>query len=195
MEDVTMTQNMMTLVTDAYLALIGEWSQDQDQDLDSRLKDQIRSDLDLTKEEREEEDLETRFRTLAKKYGVDLDEVELSTLERNMFWFCNNLDTIRYPAAYIRKMVRDCGVRKRVGFQPSKQPPKEEDEPEITEIYGYPVSELDDMSRYLDYSTYTAILDHLPASSRIIFQSYEDVRSSRAKMRVFLAEGKKRGVV
>ena len=54
MEDVTMTQNMMALVTDAYLALIGEWSQDQDQDLDSRLKDQIRSDLDLTKEEREE---------------------------------------------------------------------------------------------------------------------------------------------
>jgi len=190
-----MTQKQMAMVTGAYLALLENWSRsdlDQDQDLDSRFKDQ---DLDLVKEQDQKEDLETRFRMLAKKHGIDLEDVDLSTLERNMFWFVQNLDTIRYPAAYIRKMVRDCGARKRVGFQPSKQTPKEEEETEITEIYGYPVSELDDMSRYLDYSTYTAILDHLPASSRIIFQSYEDVRSSRAKTRVFLAEGKKRGVV
>lgn len=195
MEVNKMTKNEMAMVTDAYLALIGEWSQDQDQDLDSRLKDQIRSDLDLVKEKEQDQDVETKFRTLAAKYGIDLDDVELSTLERNMFWFVQNLDTIRYPAAYIRKMVRDCGVRKRVGFQPSKPTKPDSEETEITEIYGYPVSELDDMSRYLDYSTYTAILDHLPASSRIIFQSYEDVRSSRAKTRVFLAEGKKRGVI
>ena len=185
----------MSTVTGAYLALIGNYLEsdlDQDHDLDPslRLQDQIRSDP-----ESKEQDLESRFRDLARKYGIELDDVDLSTLERNMFWFVNNLETIRYPAAYIRKMVRDCGVRKKVGFQPSKQPPKEEEETETTEIYGYKVEDLDAMFPYFDYSTYTAILDHLPASSRILFRSFEDVRSSRPKLRVFLAEGKKRGVV
>jgi len=186
-----MTKTEMSTVTGAYLALIGNYLEsdlDQDHDLDPnlRLKD---LDQDL------EQDIETRFRDLARKYGIELDDVELSSIERNMVWFENNLDTIRYPAAYIRKMVRDCGVRKRIGFQPSKQPPKEEEETETTEIYGYKVEDLDAMFPYFDYSTYTAILDHLPASSRILFRSFEDVRSSRPKLRVFLAEGKKRGVV
>ena len=190
-----MTRNMMSLVTGAYMGLIRghladdlDQDQDLDQDLSLRLKDQIRSDLD-------QEDVETKFRTLAAKYGIDLEEVELSTLERNMFWFVQNLDTIRYPAAYIRKMVRDCGVRKKVGFQPSKQPPKEEEETEITEIYGYPVEELDQLASFFDSRTYTAISMALPSSSRILFRSYDDVLSSRAKLRVFLAEGKKRGVL
>ena len=190
-----MTQSQLARVTGAYMALIQEWSGsdlDQDHDLDLKVldQDQIRSDP-----ESEEQDIETKFRTLAAKYGIDLEDVELSTIERNMFWFVQNLDTVRYPAAYIRKMVRDCGVRKRVGFQPSKQPPKEEEETEITEIYGYPVEELDQMAPYLDYSTYSAISAVLPASSRILFRSFEDVRSSRPKLRVFLAEGKKRGVL
>ena len=190
-----MTQTQMSIVTGAYLALIGSWSgsdQDLDHDLDPNLtyKDQIRSDQD-----HDHDDLESKFRDLARKYGIDLDDVELSTIERNMFWFVNNFDTIRYPAAYIRKMVRDCGVRKRVGFQPSKPTKPASEDREVTEIYGYPVEDLDGMVPYFDYSTYTAIFDHLPASSRILFQSYEDVRSSRAKTRVFLAEGKKRGIV
>lgn len=186
-----MTQRQIASVTGAYLALIGEWSGsdlDQDHDLDPnlRLKD---LDQDL------EQDIETRFRDLARKYGIELDDVELSSIERNMVWFENNLDTIRYPAAYIRKMVRDCGRRKRVGFQPPERKAEDSEEKETTEIYGYPVEELDAMFPYFDYSTYTAILDHLPASSRILFRSFEDVRSSRPKLRVFLAEGKKRGVV
>lgn len=190
-----MTRTEMSTVTGAYLALIGNYLEsdlDHDLDLDPslRLKDQIRSDLD-----HDEEDVETKFRTLAAKYGIDLEDVELSTIERNMFWFVQNLDTVRYPAAYIRKMVRDCGVRKRIGFQPSKQPPEEEEEKETTEIYGFPVEELDQLASFLDSRTYSAISAVLPASSRILFRSLEDVRSSRAKIRVFLAEGKKRGVL
>ncbi|MFA5458624.1 MAG: hypothetical protein WC261_13460 [Synergistaceae bacterium] len=201
-----MTQRQIARVTGAYVALIGNYLEsdlDHDLDLDPslRLKDQIRSDLD-----HDEEDVETRFRTLAAKYGIDLEDVELSTIERNMFWFVQNLDTVRYPAAYIRKMVRDCGVRRRVGFQPpasstcstdrtQQRKAEDSEEKETTEIYGYPVEELDKMAPYLDYSTYSAISAVLPASSRILFRSFEDVRSSRAKTRVFLAEGKKRGVL
>ena len=190
-----MTRNMMSLVTGAYMALIGEWSGsdlDQDHDLDLKVldQDQIRSDPDG-----KEQDVETKFRMLATKYGIDLEDVELSTIERNMFWFVNNMDTVRYPAAYIRKMVRDCGMRKRVGFQPTKPAKQDSEEQQVTEIYGYPVEELDAMAPYLDYSTYSAISAALPSSSRILFRSFEDVRSSRAKLRVFLAEGKKRGVL
>ena len=190
-----MTKNMMAMVTGAYMALLENWSgsdldQDQDLDLKSDYKDQ-----DQDQDQDHDLGIEAKFRDLARKYGIELDAVELSTIERNMFWFVQNLDTIRYPAAYIRKMVRDCGKRKRVGFQPTKPAKQDSEEQQVTEIYGYPVTELDDMSRYLDYSTYTAILEHLPASARILFDSFEDVRSSRAKTRVLLAEGKKRGVV
>lgn len=190
-----MTQNEMSLVTGAYMALIANYSGsdlDQDHDLDPslRLKDQIRSDPDL-----EQDDVETKFRTLAAKYGIDLEDVELSSIERNMVWFVSNLDTIRYPAAYIRKMVRDCGVRRRVGFQPPERKAEDSEEKETTEIYGYPVEELDQLASFLDSRTYSAISAVLPSSSRILFRSLEDVRSSRAKTRVFLAEGKKRGVL
>jgi hypothetical protein len=190
-----MTQRQIARVTGAYVALIGNYLEsdlDQDHDLDLKVldQDQIRSDP-----ESKEEDVETRFRTLAAKYGIDLEDVELSTIERNMFWFVNNLETVRYPAAYIRKMVRDCGVRRRVGFQPSKQQTADSEEKETTEIYGYPVEELDQLASFLDNRTYSAISAVLPSSSRILFRSLEDVRSSRAKTRVFLAEGKKRGVL
>jgi len=190
-----MTQREIARVTGAYLALIASCSGsdlDQDHDLDLKVldQDQIRSDP-----ESEEQDVETKFRTLAAKYGIDLEDVELSTIERNMFWFVNNLETVRYPAAYIRKMVRDCGVRRRVGFQPSKQQTADSEEKETTEIYGYPVEELDQLASFLDSRTYSAISAVLPSSSRILFRSLEDVRSSRAKTRVFLAEGKKRGVL
>jgi len=191
-----MTQQTLAYVTGAYLSMIREELDrsdlDQDHDLDPNLtyKDQIRSDLD-----QDHDNLESKFRDLARKYGIDLDDVELSTIERNMFWFVKNLDTIRYPAAYIRKMVRDCGARRKIGFQPTRKRSEDSEDNEVTEIYGYPVEDLDGMVPYFDYSTYTAIFDHLPASSRILFRSFEDLRSSRAKMRVFLAEGKKRGVV
>lgn len=191
-----MTQQTLAYVTGAYLSMIREELDRSDPDLDHDLdpsltdRDQIRSDLDL-----DHDNLESKFRDLARKYGIDLDDVELSTIERNMFWFVNNLDTIRYPAAYIRKMVRDCGVRRKIGFQPSKPTKPASEESEVTEIYGYPVEDLDGMAKYFDYATYTAIFDHLPASSRILFRSFENLRSSRSKMRVFLAEGKKRGIV
>lgn len=192
-----MTRYEMSQVTGAYMALISsaaadDLDQDQDLDLKVKLKDQ---DQDQDHDQDQGQNVETRFRDLARKFGIDLDEVELSTIERNMFWFVNNFDTIRYPAAYIRKMIRDCGVRKRVGFQLPEQRSEVKEDSVVTDIYGYPVEDLDGMIPYFDYSTYTAIMDVLPASSRILFRSFEELRSSRVKMRVLLAEGKKRGVI
>lgn len=190
-----MTLQTLQQVTGAYLSMIRAELDRSDQiidhDLDPSLtdKDQIRSDLD------QGNNVETKFRVLAAKHGIDLEDVELSTIERNMFWFVNNIESVRYPAAYIRKMVRDCGARKRIGFQPSKKLAEDSEEKEVTEIYGYPVEDLDKMAPYFDYSTYTAILDALPAATCILFRSFEEVRSSRVKLRVLLAEGKRRGVL
>lgn len=190
-----MTQTEMFLVTGAYLALIGSRSgsdQDLDHDLDPSLTDtdQIRSDHDL-----DPHDVETEFRLLAKKHGIDLDEVELSSIERNMFWFVNNFETIRYPAAYIRKMVRDCGVRRKIGFQPSKNLAEDSEESEVTEVYGYDVEILDQWAVNLDNDAYISILSSLPPTARVIFPSLAKVLETKAKTRVFIAEGMKRGVI
>lgn len=195
MEVLAMTQHEMSLVTGAYLALIGshigsDQDLDQDQDLDLKVLKQ-----DQDQDQDQDHNVERKFRDLARKCGIDLDEVELSSIERNMYWFVNNFETIRYPAAYIRKMVRDCGVRRKIGFQPPSRKLEASEEKKVTEIYGYPVEDLDRMAPYFDYSTYTAILDALPAATCILFRSFEEVRSSRVKLRVLLAEGKRRGVL
>lgn len=182
-------------MTGAYLSMIREELErsdlDQDHDLDPSLtdKDQIRSDLD------QDHNVETKFRMLAAKHGIDLEDVELSTIERNMFWFVNNYDTIRYPAAYIRKMVRDCGARKRIGFQPTKPAKQESEDSEVTEVYGYDVDMLDDMAQWLDNDLYISILAALPPTARVLFPSLAKVKETRAKTRVFIAEGMKRGVL
>lgn len=190
-----MTQQTLAYVTGAYLSMIREELErsdlDQDHDLDPSLtdKDQIRSDLD------QDHNVETKFRMLAAKHGIDLEDVELSTIERNMFWFVNNYDTIRYPAAYIRKMVRDCGARKRIGFQPTKPAKQESEDSEVTEVYGYDVDMLDDMAQWLDNDLYISILAALPPTARVLFPSLAKVKETRAKTRVFIAEGMKRGVL
>ena len=190
-----MTQQTLAYVTGAYLSMIRAELDRSDQiidhDLDPSLtdKDQIRSDHDL-----HPHDVETEFRLLAKKHGIDLDEVELSSIERNMFWFVNNFETIRYPAAYIRKMVRDCGVRRKIGFQPSKKL-AEDSEVEVTEIYGYSVEMLDEWAKNLDNDAYISILAALPPTARVLFPSLSKVKETKAKTRVFIAEGMKRGVI
>ncbi|MFA6692111.1 MAG: hypothetical protein WCR98_09065 [Saccharofermentanales bacterium] len=191
-----MTKYEMSRVTSAYLALIESWSgsdQDQDLDLDQDLnvinKDQIRSDLD------QGNNVETKFRMFAAKHGIDLEDVELSTIERNMFWFVNNIESVRYPAAYIRKMVRDCCVRKKIGFQPTKPAKQESEESEVTEVYGYDVEILDQWAVNLDNDVYISILAALPPTARVLFPSLSKVLETKAKTRVFIAEGIKRGVI
>ena len=190
-----MTLQTLQQVTGAYLSMIRAELDRSDQiidhDLDPSLtdKDQIRSDLD------QGNNVETKFRVLAAKHGIDLEDVELSTIERNMFWFVNNFETIRYPAAYIRKMVRDCGARKRIGFQPTKPAKQESEESEVTEVYGYDVQMLDEMSQWLDNDAYISILEALPPTARVLFPSLAKVKETRAKTRVFIAEGMKRGVL
>jgi len=191
-----MTQQTLAYVTGVYLSMIREELDRSDPDLDHDLDpsltdtDQIRSDHDL-----DPHDVETEFRLLAKKHGIDLDEVELSSIERNMFWFVNNFETIRYPAAYIRKMVRDCGVRRKIGFQPSKNLAEDSEESEVTEVYGYDVEILDQWAVNLDNDAYISILSSLPPTARVLFPSLAKVLETKAKTRVFIAEGMKRGVI
>lgn len=191
-----MTQQTLAYVTGAYLSMIREElersDQDQDQDLDHDLKLDIK---DQDQDQDQDHNVETKFRMLAKKHGIDLEDVELSTIERNMYWFVQNIDTVRYPAAYIRKMVRDCGARKRIGFQPTKPAKQESEESEVTEVYGYDVQMLDEMSQWLDNDAYIAILEALPPTARVLFPSLSKVKQNKAKTRVFIAEGMKRGVI
>lgn len=190
-----MTQKTLAYVTGAYLSMIREELErsdldlDHDQDLNVKDQDQIRSDHD------QDHNVETKFRMIAAKYGIDLEDVELSTIERNMFWFVNNFESIRYPAAYIRKMVRDCGARKRIGFQPTKPAKQESEESEATEVYGYDVEILDRWAVNLDNDAYISILAALPPTARVLFPSLSKVLETKAKTRVFIAEGMKRGVI
>jgi len=185
------------MVAAAYTSMIQSYlGQDQDQDQDHDLdlnqldKDQIRSDQsDLSSEE--------RFIRIASSEGVDLSVFDLSGIERNIYWFLNNREKVRSPRAYIIKMVKDCPPKRpkaEVGFKPPVQK-KDPDNAETTEVYGYSVEILDEWSEKLDNEAFRAILSALPQHSRVLFPTLSNVRESRAKSRVFIAEGLKRGVL
>lgn len=190
-----MTQQTLAYVTGAYLSMIraelDRSDLDQDHDLDHNHidKDQIRSDLDP-------QSSESVFRSICRQVGVDVTDVDLRGIDRNINWFLANRENVRSPKAYIMRMIRDCPLKKPVpvGFR-VPEPETETPETETTEVYGYDVAMLDEFSGWLDNDLYNRILAALPSSSRVLFRSLPKVLESKAKTRVFIAEGLKRGVM
>ena len=190
-----MTQQTLAYVTGAYLSMIraelDRSDQDQDLDLDHNHidKDQIRSD-------RSDQSNESVFRSLCHQVGIDVTDVDLRGIDRNITWFLANRENVRSPKAYIMRMIRDCPPlpKKPVGFR-VPYPETETPLTETTEVYGYDVAMLDELAAWLDNDAYNRILAALPSSSRVLFRSLSIVKESTAKTRVFIAEGLKRGVL
>ena len=190
-----MTQQTLAYVTGAYLSMIRAELDRSDQDLDLDLdhnhidKDQIRSD-------RSDQSNESAFRSICHQVGIDVTDVDLRGIDRNINWFLANRENVRSPKAYIMRMIRDCPLKKPVpvGFR-VPDPEIETPETEITEVYGYNVALLDEFAGWLDNDLYNRILAALPPSSRVLFRSLSKVKESQAKTRVFIAEGLKRGVM
>lgn len=190
-----MTQQTLAYVTGAYLSMIraeldrSDLDQDHDHDLDPNLtdKDQIRSD---------DQSNESAFRSICHRVGIDVTDVDLRGIDRNINWFLANRENVRSPKAYIMRMIRDCPPlpKKSIGFRvPDTE--AEAPETETTEVYGYDVAMLDEFTGWLDNELYNRILAALPSSSRVLFRSLPKVLESKAKTRVFIAEGLKRGVM
>lgn len=190
-----MTQQTLAYVTGAYLSMIraelDRSDLDHDLDLDHNHidKDQIRSD-------RSDQSNESVFRSVCHQVGVDVTDVDLRGIDRNINWFLANRENVRSPKAYIMRMIRDCPSlpKKPVGFR-VPDPEIETPETETTEVYGYDVAMLDEMAAWLDNEAYSRILAALPPSSKVLFRSLPKVLESKAKTRVFIAEGLKRGVM
>jgi len=190
-----MTQQTLAYVTGAYLSMIraelDRSDLDQDHDLDHNHidKDQIRSDLDP-------QSSESVFRSICRQVGIDVTDVDLRGIDRNINWFLANRESVRSPKAYILRMIRDCPPlpKKPVGFR-VPEPEIETPETEITEVYGYEVAMLDEQAAWLDNEAYSRILAALPPSSKVLFRSLPEVLESKANTRVFIAEGLKRGVM
>lgn len=190
-----MTQQTLAYVTGAYLSMIraelDRSDLDHDLDLDHNHcdKDQIRSD-------RSDQTSESAFRTICHQVGIDVTDVDLRGIDRNINWFLANRENVRSPKAYIMRMIRDCPSlpKKSIGFR-VPDPEIETPQAETTEVYGYDVAMLDEFVGWLDNDLYNRILAALPPSSRVLFRSLPKVLESKAKTRVFIAEGLKRGVM
>ena len=129
-----MTQQTLAYVTGAYLSMIraelDRSDLDQDHDLDHNHidKDQIRSD-------RSDQSNESAFRSICHQVGVDVTDVDLRGIDRNINWFLANRENVRSPKAYIMRMIRDCPPlpKKPIGFR-VPDPETETPETEITEV-------------------------------------------------------------
>ena len=196
-----MNQSNIKLITDWYINLYGQTTckgtvvdqddldQDHDQDL---LHKGSRSDLDQD----HDHDPLNWFRKYAKSHGVDTEGLDLTNIKRNATWLKEHYEDIKYPKAYILKMISGCGPEKPqpkppVGFQP----PKKEDDKPITEIYGFQISEIDQLRPYLDKPTWQRVFSQLPEATRFLFRPYEAVIESEHKSRILIAEGLKRGLL
>lgn len=196
-----MNQSNIKLITDWYINLYGQTCKgntvvdhdDQDQDHDPDL---LHKRLDQDQDQDQDHDPVSWFKKYTKQIGIEVDGLDISGIRRNITWLKDNHAGIRYPKAYILKMISGCGPEKPqpklpVGFQP----PKKEDDKPITEIYGFQISEIDQLRPYLDKPTWQRVFCQLPDSTKFLFRPYEDVIKSEHKSRILIAEGLKRGLL
>lgn len=196
-----MNQNNIKMVTDWYINLYSQTCKgntvvdhdDQDQDHDPDLLHK-RSDQDQDQDQ--DHDPVSWFKKYTKQIGIEVDGLDISGIRRNITWLKDNHAGIRYPKAYILKMISGCGPEKPtpkpVGFQP---PPKKDENQPITEIYGFPIHEIDELRPYLDKPTWQRVFCQLPDSTKFLFRPYDDVIKSEHKSRILIAEGLKRGLL
>ena len=190
-----MTQQTLAYVTGAYLSMIRAELDRSDLDHDLDL-DHNHIDKDQIDQIRSDQSNESVFRSICHRVGIDVTDVDLRGIDRNINWFLANRENVRNLKAYIMRMIRDCPLKKPVpvGFR-VPDPDTELPETETTEVYGYDVAMLDEMAAWLDNEAYSRILAALPPSSKVLFRSLPKVLESKAKTRVFIAEGLKRGVM
>lgn len=132
--------------------------------------------------------------------GVDPTYYDLKAIDRNITWVMANQDKISNPKAYINRILSSAPPR--IGFAPGgsisrPNPSKYDDavvEGPVTQVYGYPVEELDELIPYIDNRTFGQIKTALGIGA-VMFKSYEEVMGNSAKLRVLIAEGKKRGIL
>lgn len=133
----------------------------------------------------------------ALRLGVNIGGLDLRGISRNIDWFRSHQDTIRYPEAYMKKMIAGCGPK--TGFsvsRPARENAVKIDEPKEDEgmIMGVKKEEVEDKMIYWDLQTYKQIRPKLEPYGKM-FQTYESCSESLMKKRVAVAIAIKEGVL
>ena len=133
----------------------------------------------------------------ALRLGVNLGGLDLRGIARNIDWFRKNIDTIRYPEAYLKKMVAGCGPK--TGFVTSKpeiesQARVKEEDPDEGMIMGVKKEDVEDKMIYWDLHTYNQIRPKLEAYGKM-FHTFDACSESIMKKRVAVAIAIKEGAL
>lgn len=128
---------------------------------------------------------------------IDISGKDVDKLERNIVYVMQNIDSIRSPRQYVKKIISGCpDKRVDVGFRPSsdKSLLPVEDAP-VTEILGIPIDEVDEAAARISAVNYSDLLSVIPSFSVFLFRNFDAVMKDTAKLRTLAAYGLQKGVL
>lgn len=142
----------------------------------SRSSDQIRSDQISNSYSNGFE----KFREHALSLGIDLSDIDLSSIGRNIDWYLINSNKVLSKANYIKKMVVGLPPKRKVGFTTAKPEPETEDP---SKCMGLDIAMVNDRMPYMDERTYNQTKELIP-NWKSLFASWDECKGNQFKLRV-----------
>ena len=192
-----MNQQTLKLVTDWFVQLVSIGSDQigSDHNQDCKGSDQIRSDQ--CQSGSDDSGWRSWLVDFCNSEGINYHGKDLGGLSRSVDWVRRNPDKIRFPRAYIQKIIDSAPVQthevvNKVYNFPEK---KVEESTEVTEIMGYPIDEIDRAVDQITDDNFSDILRVLPSTSLILFRDRAQTFGSQVKLRMMAAYALEKGVL
>jgi len=192
-----MNKQTLKLVTDWFVQLVSLGSDQIGSDLnhDCKGSDQIRSIQSQSGSD------DTGWRNWLVDFcdseGINYHGKDLGGLARSVDWVRRNPDKIKYPRAYIQKIIDSAPQKTEEIVNKVYTSPKkiEEESTELTEIDGIPISKIDEAVAKINRDNLEYYCYHLPSFTDRLFRDRASVLSSQWKLRMIATYAIKKGVL
>lgn len=192
-----MNQQTLKLVTDWFVQLVSIGSDQigSDHYQDCKGSDQIRSDQ--CQSGSDDSGWRSWLVDFCNSEGINYHGKDLGGLARSVDWVRRNPDKIRFPRAYIQKIIDSAPVQthevvNKVYNLPEK---KVEESTELTHILDIPIDEIDRAVEKITDDNFSDILRVLPSASLILFRDRAQTFGSQVKLRMMAAYALEKGVL
>lgn len=192
-----MNQQTLKLVTDWFVQLVSIGSDQigSDHYQDCKGSDQIRSDQ--CQSGSDDSGWRSWLVDFCNSEGINYHGKDLGGLARSVDWVRRNPDKIRFPRAYIQKIIDSAPQKTEEIVNKVYTSPKKTEEvsTELTEIDGIPISKIDDAVSNINRDNLEYYCSLLPSFTDRLFRDRASVLASEWKLRMVATYAIKKGVL
>lgn len=192
-----MNKQTLKLVTDWFVQLVSLGSDQIGSDLnhDCKGSDQIRSIQSQSGSD--DSGWRSWLVNFCDSEGINYHGKDLCGLARSVDWVRRNPDKIKYPRAYIQKIIDSAPQKTEEIVNKVYTSPKkiEEESTELTEILDIPISKIDEAVAKINDDNFSDLLCLLPPTSLLLFRDRESTFASISRLRIMAAYAITNGVL